>query len=72
VQALAVCALNPLIIFADQRPGSDQAHLAAHDIPELWKLVQGGAAQETAYGRDSRIVLDLEQPLRLVAIASRS
>ncbi len=35
----------------------DPAHLPAHDIPELWQLVESGTPQQTADPCDPRIVI---------------
>src|ERR1017187_4668105 len=43
----------------DGRPGSDEAHVADENIPELRKLVDAGAAQEMPERSDARVVLHL-------------
>lgn len=37
-----------------------QAHIALHDVPELGQFVDAVPAQETAEGRDPRVVSDFE------------
>ncbi|MBK5224527.1 MAG: hypothetical protein JJE52_16950 [Acidimicrobiia bacterium] len=49
------------------RPWPHEAHLAAHDVPELWQLVDGHPADEPSDPRDARVVLHLEhRPIELV------
>ena len=45
--------------FSNYGPGSDEAHLAAEDIPELRKLVQTRLAQKPSESRDAGVVLEL-------------
>jgi hypothetical protein len=43
-------AVDALLEIANElrplRPRADDAHLAAHDVEELWQLVDGSLAQE--------------------------
>ena len=41
-------------------PGADQAHLAAHDVDQLRRLVEAEAAKETSHTGDARIVLEAQ------------
>ena len=43
-----------------ERPGADHAHFALEHIPELGQFVDAELAQETAQGKDPRIVVELE------------
>ncbi len=52
---------QPLAITKLQRTRADQAHLSDQDVPELGKFVEAGPTQESTQGRDSGIILDLEQ-----------
>src|SRR5208282_1718712 len=52
------------------RPGSNHAHLAFQDVPQLWKLVQTVTAQQSSDTRDSRIVGDLEEWPRSLIVLS--
>lgn len=47
-----------------QRPRSDEAHFARKNIEQLRQLVQTRFAQEIAYRRDARIIVDFE--LRMI------
>ena len=52
----------PLLDFGRQRrTGADEAHLTAQHIPELWKLVDRGRAQNTTDPGDTRILANLEE-----------
>src|ERR1035437_2405166 len=44
----------------DGRARSDKAHVSHENVPELWKLVEAGLAQETPERRDARVVLHFE------------
>src|SRR5208282_5320205 len=50
------------------RPRSNQAHLAAQHVPELWQFVEAVAADRASDSRDSGVVVDFEdRALSLVA-----
>ena len=52
-----------------QRPRSDQAHLAAEDVPQLRELVEAVPPEEFPERGDARVVGDLEHgPPHLVAV----
>ncbi len=44
-----------LDLVAERRPRPDQAHLSAHDVPELRQLVDGRLAQHAADARDPAV-----------------
>src|SRR5438094_653777 len=49
----------PLVVLVDliteRRPRPDDRHVAAHNVPELWQLVQRQPAQDPAGTRDPRV-----------------
>src|SRR6202522_4623454 len=45
----------------DRRPRAHHAHIPAQNIQKLRQFVEGVLTQETAKGRDARVVADLEQ-----------
>src|SRR5689334_8369805 len=66
----------PCTVINRVRPGSYQAHIPAHHIPELRKLVQTVTAENSPDPGDARIVAQLEagtltfiQPAQLLALA---
>src|SRR5207244_13274233 len=46
-----------LDLVLQRRPGADQAHVPAEDVPELRKLVEGDPAEDAAGTGDPRIAL---------------
>ena len=46
-----------LDLVGERRPRPDQAHLAAHNVPQLRQLVDRAAPQEAAAARDPRVAL---------------
>lgn len=57
---LAEVVAVALDLFGDDGPWSDEAHVAADDVPELRQLVEAGLAEEGAELGDARVVLELE------------
>ena len=55
VEPLALPLGVRLDLVAQRRPRPDQAHLAAHDVPELRQLVDRGAAKDPADARDPAV-----------------
>ncbi len=45
----------PVDLVAERRSRPDHGHLAAHDVPELGELVDGGAAEHPADAGDPRV-----------------
>jgi hypothetical protein len=41
-----------LYVLGGERPGADDAHVAAGDVDELWQFIQARLAQPTPYSRD--------------------
>src|ERR1700691_1314649 len=65
--------LEQLEVALWQRTWADQRHLAAQHVHELWKLVEREAPQEASHGRETGVVLDLEErPGGLVELLQRS
>src|SRR4029077_7840813 len=52
--------LDPADVAQRQGPGTDQAHVAADDVEELWELVEAQAADQASDARHARVVADLE------------
>src|SRR3990172_6654690 len=53
----------------ERGPRSDEAHLAAQDVPQLWQLIDARPTDPPSGTRDPRIVGDLEgPPVHLVPI----
>src|SRR5829696_2063437 len=50
---LAIGVLLDLV--PERRPGTDHAHLAAHDVPQLRQLVDRGAAEHAADASDPAV-----------------
>ena len=46
-------------LFGDDRPRSDEAHVAADHVPKLRQLIEASLAQEAADAGNSRIVAEL-------------
>src|SRR3546814_118234 len=47
----------------NDRPRSDQTHIALQDVEDLWQLVEAALAQESADHGYARIVRELEVPI---------
>ncbi len=57
------------LLLGDERPGTDQRHLAPDDIDELGELVEAGPAEEAAEGEHPGVLADLEEgPVDFVAV----
>ena len=72
MQPAAVPADDLLVLLDDERPGPDQAHLAAQDVDELRQLVQRRLAQQAPDPRDAGSSAILNRPsvwLRAISAA---
>jgi hypothetical protein len=49
------------ILIDHDRSRAQQAHLSAHNVEELWELVERGAGDHSPDGGDARAIRDLEQ-----------
>ena len=52
LEAAVAPAEQPVALFGDERARADQRHLADQHVPQLRQLVEGGAPQHLADGRD--------------------
>jgi hypothetical protein len=46
---------EPMVVFHQMRPGSDDAHLAGEHVEELREFIHAESAQEAAGGKDAAI-----------------
>src|SRR5690349_15718974 len=59
-QAAPLPGLVLFHLFRNRGPWTHERHVSAQDIPDLRQLIEAGAAQPAADGRDPRIGGDLE------------
>src|SRR5688572_5702517 len=52
---LAVIPFEQLHEFRHLRPGPDQAHVAFHDVDQLWKLIDLGGPEQASHPRHARV-----------------
>src|SRR5215218_8194961 len=69
MEPMAVVARDQHVLVDDERPRTDEAHLATPHVQQLRELVEARVTQHPPYARHAGIVLDLEQPARLVEVA---